>query len=69
MKESSASTHGRQGTAQTLRWSHKRIILSTGHYEDLTEVELSSWLKGSSLKYKNSLKKQNNFNESSINFF
>ena len=43
MKKSSASTHGSQGTAQTLRWSCERIILSTGHFEDLTE---SNWTVG-----------------------
>ena len=43
MKKSSANTHGSPGTAQTLRWSCERIILSTGHFEDLTQVELNSW--------------------------
>ena len=48
-KESSASTHGSQGTAQTVRWPCEPIILSIGHFEGQTEVKLSSWWRTVSL--------------------
>ena len=43
VKESSASTHGSQGTAQTVRWPCEPIILSIGNFEGQTEVQLRTW--------------------------
>ena len=34
-----------QETAQPVRWSCEPIILSIGHFESLTEVQLNSWRK------------------------
>ena len=41
----SYSTHGAQGIAQTIRLSCKLIILSIGHFEGPTEVELNKFVK------------------------
>ena len=40
VKEFLANTLGCQGTAQTVRWPCEPIILSTGHFEGPTEVQL-----------------------------
>ena len=38
-----ASMQGTQGTPQTARWPCEPIILSIGHLEGPTEVQLNSW--------------------------
>ena len=43
VKKFLASTHYTQGTAQTVRWPYEPIILSIGHFEGSTEVQLNSW--------------------------
>ena len=43
VKEFSDHIHGIQKIAQTLRWSCEPIILSIGHFEGPTEVQLNSW--------------------------
>ena len=45
VREFSCSTHGTQRVTQTLRWSCEPIILSIGHFESRTEVQLNSWQK------------------------
>ena len=47
VKEFSDSTHGIQAIAETLRWPCEPIILSIGHFESPTEVQLNSWQKAS----------------------
>ena len=49
VKEFSDITHGIQGLAQTLGCPCEPIILSIGHFDSLTEVQLNSWQKASSL--------------------
>ena len=44
-----ANTHGCEGTAQTFKWPCEPIILSIGHFDDPTEVQLSSWWKAAIL--------------------
>ena len=38
-----ANTDGTHGTLQTVRWPCQPIILSIGHFEGRTEVQLNSW--------------------------
>ena len=38
-----ANTDGTHGTLQTVRWPFELIILSIGHLESPTEVQLKSW--------------------------
>ena len=38
-----ANTDGTHGTLQTVRWPCEPIILSIGHFEGRTEVQLNSW--------------------------
>ena len=49
-----------QGTAQTFRWPCEPTILSIGHFESPTEVQLNSWWKTASL-FNHSLLMQANF--------
>ena len=44
-----ANTDDTHGTLESVRWSCEPIILSVGHFEGSTEVQLNSWLKTSSL--------------------
>ena len=37
------NTDGTNGTLQIVRWPYKPIILSVGHFESPTEVQLNSW--------------------------
>ena len=43
VKKFLASTHGTLGTLETVRWPCELIILSIGHFESPTEVQLNSW--------------------------
>ena len=43
VKEFTDSTNSIQGIAYTLRWLCEQILLSLGHFEGLTEVQLNSW--------------------------
>ena len=43
VKKPLALTRNTQGTAQTVIWLCEPIILSIGHFECQTEVQLSSW--------------------------
>ena len=38
-----ADTDGTHGILQTVRWSCEPIILSMGHFEGPSEVQLNSW--------------------------
>ena len=38
-----ASKQGSLGTLETVRWPCEPIILSVGHFESPTEVQLNSW--------------------------
>ena len=38
-----ANTDGAHGTLETVRWPYEPIILSIGHFEGPTEVQLNGW--------------------------
>ena len=38
-----ACTQGTQGNGETFRWPCEPIILSIGHFESPTKVQLNSW--------------------------
>ena len=44
-----ANTDGAHGTLETVRWPYEPIILSIGHFEGPTEVQLHGWWKAASL--------------------
>ena len=44
-----AITDGTHGTLESVRWPCEPIILSIGHFESRTEVQLNSWRKATSL--------------------
>ena len=44
-----ACTQGTQGIPENVGWPCETTILSIGHFEGPTEVQLNSWLKPASL--------------------